>query len=62
MGLAMGEGGSRAHEDYHGSTFSLEETETEKGTSDTLSMCWNGNVERAFGKNYIKADRSSVSG
>ena len=56
MGLAMGEGGSRAYVDYHGSTFSsLEDTETEKGTSDTLSMFWNGNVERAFGKNYIKA-------
>ena len=52
----MGEGGSRAYVDYHGSTFSsLEDTETEKGTSDTLSMFWNGNVERAFGKNYIKA-------
>ena len=39
MGLAMGDGGSRAYVDYHGSTFSyLEETETEEGTSDTFSM------------------------
>ena len=56
MGLAMGDGGSGAYVDYHGSTFSyLEETETEEGTSDTFSMFQNGNVGMAFGKNYIKA-------